>query len=91
MQWRTLRSPCCACADAAVQLHALTVSLQQPADLSYIPPDFDPRQHSTLNAYQGKKHALGNRAKDIDKGVLVVRFELPFNIWCGGCDVSPNS
>lgn len=22
----------------------------------------------------------------IDKGILIVRFELPFNIWCGTCD-----
>ncbi|EIW71587.1 hypothetical protein TREMEDRAFT_28204, partial [Tremella mesenterica DSM 1558] len=51
----------------------------------YVPPDFDPRQNSTLNAHQGKKHALGKRAKDIDKGILIVRFELPFNIWCGSC------
>ena len=62
---------------------------QMPAPLThrYIPPDFDPRKSSTLNAHQGKKHALGKRAKDIDKGVLVVRFELPFNIWCGTCNV----
>ncbi len=31
---------------------------------------------------------MGKRAKDIDKGVLVVRFELPFNIWCDTCGVS---
>nr|ODN95552.1 coiled-coil domain-containing protein 130 [Cryptococcus depauperatus CBS 7855] len=52
----------------------------------YVPPDFDPKKTSTLNAYQGKKHALGVRAKDIDKGILIVRFELPFNIWCGTCN-----
>ncbi|WWC92729.1 uncharacterized protein L201_007688 [Kwoniella dendrophila CBS 6074] len=52
----------------------------------YIPPDYDPRKNSTLNSHQGKKHALGVRAKDIDKGILVVRFELPFNIWCGTCN-----
>ena len=40
----------------------------------YIPPDFDPKQTATLNAYQGKKHALGKRAKDIDKGILIVRW-----------------
>ncbi|KAK4688736.1 hypothetical protein P7C73_g1384, partial [Tremellales sp. Uapishka_1] len=51
----------------------------------YHPPDYDPRKHSTLNAYHNK-HALGNRAKDIDKGILIVRFELPFNIWCGTCN-----
>ncbi|OXG25427.1 coiled-coil domain-containing protein 130 [Cryptococcus neoformans Ze90-1] len=51
----------------------------------YVPPDYDPKKASTLNLHQGKKHALGKRAKDIDKGILVVRFELPFNIWCGTC------
>ncbi|KLO10245.1 DUF572-domain-containing protein [Schizopora paradoxa] len=51
----------------------------------YYPPDYDPQQHNSLNAYRGK-HALGDRARKIDKGILITRFELPFNIWCGGCD-----
>lgn len=51
----------------------------------YYPPDYDPQKHSSLNAYHGK-HALGDRARKIDKGILIVRFELPFDIWCGGCD-----
>ncbi|TFL03897.1 CWC16 protein [Pterulicium gracile] len=51
----------------------------------YYPPDFDPNTHGSLNSYQGK-HALGNRAHKIDQGILVVRFELPFNIWCGTCE-----
>jgi len=51
----------------------------------YFPPDFDPQKHGTLNAYHGK-HALGDRARKIDKGILIVRFELPFNIWCGTCN-----
>ncbi|KAF8339982.1 uncharacterized protein EI90DRAFT_3243071 [Cantharellus anzutake] len=51
----------------------------------YYPPDFDPQKHGTLNEYHGK-HALGDRARKIDKGVLIVRFELPFNIWCGTCN-----
>ncbi len=38
----------------------------------YYPPDFDPKKNATLNSYHGK-HALGARAKDIDKGILVVR------------------
>ncbi|TNY17695.1 CWC16 protein [Rhodotorula diobovata] len=50
----------------------------------YYPPDYDPDKHSTLNSYHGK-HALGKRAHKIDQGILVVRFELPFNIWCGTC------
>ncbi|KAI0749894.1 DUF572-domain-containing protein [Daedaleopsis nitida] len=51
----------------------------------YYPPDYDPEKHSSLNAYRGK-HALGDRARKIDQGVLIVRFELPFNIWCGTCN-----
>ncbi|BGP13440.1 hypothetical protein JCM10213_008600 [Rhodosporidiobolus nylandii] len=51
----------------------------------YYPPDYDPDKHSSLNSYHGK-HALGDRARKIDQGILVVRFELPFNIWCSGCN-----
>ncbi|KAA1080564.1 hypothetical protein PGT21_011598 [Puccinia graminis f. sp. tritici] len=51
----------------------------------YFPPDFDPKTHDTLNNYHGK-HALGDRARKIDKGILITRFELPFNIWCGSCE-----
>jgi coiled-coil domain-containing protein 130 len=38
----------------------------------YYPPDYDSRETSTLNSYRGV-HALGVRAKHIDKGILVVR------------------
>lgn len=48
----------------------------------YFPPDFDWRKTKTLNAVTGK-HALGNRARKIGEGILITRFELPFNIWCG--------
>ncbi|EIN05021.1 DUF572-domain-containing protein [Punctularia strigosozonata HHB-11173 SS5] len=51
----------------------------------YYPPDYDPQKHSSLNAYRGK-HALGDRARKIDQGILITRFELPFNIWCGTCN-----
>ncbi|EGG01690.1 uncharacterized protein MELLADRAFT_27155, partial [Melampsora larici-populina 98AG31] len=51
----------------------------------YFPPDFDPKKHDTLNNYHGK-HALGDRARKIDQGILITRFELPFNIWCGSCE-----
>jgi hypothetical protein len=27
------------------------------------------------------KHALGDRARKLDQGILITRFELPFNIW----------
>ncbi|KAF8962696.1 DUF572-domain-containing protein [Flammula alnicola] len=50
----------------------------------YYPPDYDPSQGS-LNKARGK-HALGDRARKIDQGILITRFELPFNIWCGTCN-----
>ncbi|PFH46809.1 hypothetical protein AMATHDRAFT_77497 [Amanita thiersii Skay4041] len=50
----------------------------------YYPPDYDP-SHGSLNKYRGK-HALGDRARKINQGILIVRFELPFNIWCGTCN-----
>ncbi|KAN0138890.1 Family of unknown function (DUF572) domain containing protein [Lactarius tabidus] len=51
----------------------------------YYPPDYDDAKHKSLNAYRGK-HALGDRARKIDQGILITRFELPFNIWCGTCE-----
>ncbi|GAA5916131.1 Saf4/Yju2 family protein [Sporobolomyces salmoneus] len=50
----------------------------------YYPPDYDPSEGS-LNKRLGK-HALGDRARKLDKGILIVRFELPYNIWCGHCN-----
>lgn len=29
---------------------------------------------------------MGDRARKLDQGILITRFELPFNIWCGTCD-----
>ena len=37
-----------------------------------------------LNKFHGQ-HALRERAKKIGEGILVIRFEMPYNIWCGGC------
>ncbi|KAI5829940.1 DUF572-domain-containing protein [Schizophyllum commune Tattone D] len=51
----------------------------------YYPPDYDGEKHKSLNAYRGK-HALGDRARKLDQGILITRFELPFNIWCGTCN-----
>ncbi|OZJ05530.1 hypothetical protein BZG36_01922 [Bifiguratus adelaidae] len=50
----------------------------------YYPPDWTPDKGS-VNKFVGK-HPLGDRARKIKQGILVVRFELPFNIWCDGCD-----
>ena len=34
--------------------------------------------------YNGQ-HALRERAKKIGEGILVIRFEVPFNVWCLKC------
>lgn len=46
----------------------------------YYPPDYDGEKYKSLNSYR-VKHALGDRARKIDQGILITRFELPFNIW----------
>ncbi|XP_024525374.1 coiled-coil domain-containing protein 130 [Selaginella moellendorffii] len=53
------------------------------ADNFYFPPEWTPKQGS-LNKFQGQ-HPLRERARKIDQGILVIRFEMPFNVWCGGC------
>lgn len=50
----------------------------------YYPPDYDPRAGG-LNKWQGT-HALRERARKIHLGIIIVRFEMPFNIWCEGCN-----
>ncbi|GLI59751.1 hypothetical protein VaNZ11_001701 [Volvox africanus] len=54
------------------------------ADNFYYPADFDPKKHQTLNKYNGQ-HPLRERASKLDQGILVIRFEMPFNIWCEKC------
>ncbi|XP_052226122.1 coiled-coil domain-containing protein 130 homolog isoform X1 [Dreissena polymorpha] len=49
----------------------------------YYPPDWDPSKGS-INKYVGQ-HPLRDRAKKLGQGILVIRFEMPYNIWCGGC------
>ncbi|EJW84656.1 hypothetical protein WUBG_04431 [Wuchereria bancrofti] len=51
----------------------------------YYPPDFDYKKHRSLNSYHGT-HALRERAAKIKQGILIIRFEMPFNIWCLGCN-----
>jgi coiled-coil domain-containing protein 130 len=50
----------------------------------YYPPDFNYKKHKSLNSYHGT-HALRERAKKIKEGILVIRFEMPFNVWCETC------
>lgn len=49
----------------------------------YYPPDYDPRAGG-LNKFLGT-HALRERAKKIHLGIIIIRFEMPYNIWCEGC------
>lgn len=50
----------------------------------YYPPDFDPAKHGSLNKYHGS-HPLRERARKLAQGILVIRFEMPYNVWCDGC------
>lgn len=50
----------------------------------YYPPDFNYKVHKSLNKYHGT-HALRERAAKLGQGILIIRFEMPFNIWCLGC------
>ncbi|XP_057335806.1 coiled-coil domain-containing protein 130 homolog [Microplitis mediator] len=50
----------------------------------YYPPDYDPRVGG-LNKFMGT-HALRERARKLHMGILIIRFEMPFNIWCNGCN-----
>lgn len=55
------------------------------ADNFYNPPDWDPSKESR-NKYHGSHGALGDRARKLEKeGILIIRFEMPFNVWCQGC------
>ncbi|XP_043280008.1 coiled-coil domain-containing protein 130 homolog [Venturia canescens] len=49
----------------------------------YYPPDYDPRVGG-LNKFMGT-HALRERARKLHMGILIIRFEMPYNIWCEGC------
>eukprot|EP00051_Salpingoeca_urceolata_P010549 m.129250 g.129250 ORF g.129250 m.129250 type:complete len:347 (+) comp16754_c4_seq1:282-1322(+) len=54
------------------------------ADNFYFPPEWEPK-HGSINKFQGQ-HPLRERARKLDQGILIIRFELPFNVWCGGCE-----
>ena len=49
----------------------------------YYPPDYRPEMGS-INKYHGT-HALRERANKLHLGILIIRFEMPYNIWCEGC------
>lgn len=51
----------------------------------YIPPDALDAGLTNANVASGKGHALGSRARKINQGILTVRFEMPFAVWCTSC------
>ncbi|KAG6613764.1 C2C2-type Zn-finger protein [Phytophthora cinnamomi] len=55
------------------------------ADGYYYPAEWRP-EHGSLNQFR-RSHPLGQRAKRLKSdGELVVRFEMPFSVWCAHCD-----
>lgn len=51
----------------------------------YVPPELE--GVASANQASGKGHALGARASKLrSEGVLTVRFEMPFAVWCGTCN-----
>lgn len=57
---------------------------ERKATNKYYPPDWNPSKGS-INKYRNS-HPLRERARKLDQGILVIRFELPYNIWCDGCN-----
>jgi coiled-coil domain-containing protein 130 len=47
----------------------------------YYPPDA-----SNPPTFNNTSHPLGKRANKISSGILTVRFELPFAVWCNHCN-----
>lgn len=65
------------------------------ADNFYHPPDWDPRKKSrgehaakvTRKEDKWRGHPLRERAKKLaTEGILTIRFEMPFNVRCTGCE-----
>lgn len=50
----------------------------------YYPPDFDPKKHKTINNYVGQ-HPFRDRARKLDQGILIIRWEMPFDVFCNEC------
>jgi len=49
----------------------------------YYPPEWEPKDGS-INKFVGQ-HPLRERARKLDQGILIVRFEMPYNVYCESC------
>lgn len=56
---------------------------ERKATNKYYPPDWDPSKGSA-NKRTGSHH-LRERARKLDQGILIIRFAMPFNVWCSKC------
>ncbi|KAH7826346.1 putative coiled-coil domain-containing protein 94 [Monocercomonoides exilis] len=57
---------------------------ERKAMQKYYPPEWTPKDGS-LNKFHGQ-HPLRQRASKLKtEGILVIRFEIPFNMWCEEC------
>lgn len=57
---------------------------ERKATNKYYPPEWTPDKGS-INTFVGQ-HPLRERARKLSEGILIIRFEMPFNIWCGTCN-----
>merc|ERR1712137_558606 len=57
---------------------------ERKATNKYYPPEWEPKNGS-INKYRGQ-HPLRERARKLSQGILIVRFEMPYNVWCLSCD-----
>lgn len=52
---------------------------------AHLPPALRPS--AAPLQFQGSHGALGDRARKLkSEGILIIRFEMPFNVWCAGCN-----
>lgn len=57
---------------------------ERRATNKYYPPNWDPSKGS-INRFRGS-HPLRSRARKQGEGITIIRFEMPFDIWCSQCN-----